>query len=513
MWRAFLLLAAAFGTAAQDQVARQAMMMEGSFVRDARGDDASLLALVGQQLYNDAAREKRALAPRAAALMPPLVQAIETRNYNQAWRLGARFVVFARGREFGDADEAAASLDFVLDHRILAPGGVLHARLEPLYTLGRALRKPVTAEISFGGVTRKLTVETLTADEVAFPTKGLATGVHAARYRLLDGDRVLAAVSRDVLVDGAVLARAAALRRQAAQVGGDVTVEYLTGLVESAAGAYVGSLNDTLHPLAETVREGALPVYSGPFLKPERDLAQAERFLAARKEGKNPLAGAQGDFRMAFRSPADNTLQPYRLFLPGISDEPRPVVVALHGALGDENSYFERYLVPGGNESLMQKLARERGYIVICPAGRGTVHMYRGQSEQDVLDAIEAVAALVPIDRAAIFLTGHSMGSFGTLQIGTRFAPRFAGLAAVAGVPTSDAMDMAQSEQARLRLYQGGQDNITVPANAKGFADLARYRFADFAYILHEDDDHFRIAITTMPEIFDFFDKIRASKP
>lgn len=57
-------------------------------------------------------------------------------------------------------------------------------------------------------------------------------------------------------------------------------------------------------------------------------------------------------------------------------------------------------------------------------------------TEKFVIDLIEAVKRTRKIDPNRIYLTGHSMGGYGTYTIGARHADTFAGLAAFAGAPT-----------------------------------------------------------------------------
>lgn len=58
------------------------------------------------------------------------------------------------------------------------------------------------------------------------------------------------------------------------------------------------------------------------------------------------------------------------------------------------------------------------------------------QTERFVLELIEAVKRTRKVDTNRIYLTGHSMGGYGTWTIGARNADLFAGLAAFAGAPT-----------------------------------------------------------------------------
>ena len=513
---------------AQSQEDRDALRMEGSFVRDARREDLRLLGSLVQTAINTAQARDTKLPPRAAALLNPIAYAFGSSNDNMAWRLATRFLLFARGAAWGDAQEAAASFDFKTDRRIAAPGDILHARLDPLYTLGRSLQRPLTIEIGLlpGGAVRKLTVESLVPAEVTLPTAGLAAGDYEVSYRLSDGAQTLVEVRRALLIDGTVRARVATLRQQwktlSAAAGKSATVqaaldsvEYILDTVERAQSQYVGSFHQSLHPFAEQLRPKDPPPDSGPVFDLTRDLALTQQFLEVLKTGRDPLARAEGDSRMAFRSSADRSLQPYRLFLPamGTGDRKWPLVIALHGASGDENSYFDSYHAPGGNESLLKKLAAERGYIVVCPGGRGAFHFYEGPSAAEVTDLLDTVLAVLPVDRDAVFLMGHDMGALGALHAGTQHPERFAAIAAVAGVAPAERMNLELAVKMRLHLYQGAADLVMLPSIGRNFAAFAKYRFKDFVYIEHKDDDHASIVITTMPEIFDWFDSLRKTAP
>lgn len=52
---------------------------------------------------------------------------------------------------------------------------------------------------------------------------------------------------------------------------------------------------------------------------------------------------------------------------------------------------------------------------------------------QVVIDILDQVIASSPIDRARLYLTGLSMGGFGTWDLGTRLADRWAAVAPICG--------------------------------------------------------------------------------
>src|SRR5205823_3123731 len=114
-------------------------------------------------------------------------------------------------------------------------------------------------------------------------------------------------------------------------------------------------------------------VYSGE-LNPgridfDKEFADAAAILDAAEKKQNVWASRKGDMHRAYRSNVDKSLQPYRLFIPSTYDGKKafPLVVALHGMGGDENSMFDAYQKDGAN--VVKAEAEKRGYIVVAPKG------------------------------------------------------------------------------------------------------------------------------------------------
>jgi acetyl esterase/lipase len=160
------------------------------------------------------------------------------------------------------------------------------------------------------------------------------------------------------------------------------------------------------------------------------ELKEAVAALGDLEAGRDPFSARRGDFRKAYLSAGDNTLQPYRIFVPQGYDgsKPYPLVIALHGMGGDENSYFDQYL-----QGAFKVEAEKRGYIVACPKGREPASMYIGPAERDVMDVIDQIRRAYRIDEDRIYLTGHSMGGYGTWSVAMNHPTVFAALAPVAG--------------------------------------------------------------------------------
>src|SRR5690606_5165427 len=107
-----------------------------------------------------------------------------------------------------------------------------------------------------------------------------------------------------------------------------------------------------------------------------------------------------------------------------------PLVIAVHGAGGSENLFFDGY----GDGKVVQ-LAAPRGWFVVAP-----------RNELSGIDNAALAASLAeryPIDLTKVFLVGHSMGAMAVMQNASRTPDRFAAVAALGGggsVRRSDAL-------------------------------------------------------------------------
>ena len=121
--------------------------------------------------------------------------------------------------------------------------------------------------------------------------------------------------------------------------------------------------------------------------------------LDSLEQGRDPAQQWRGDMHLAYRSKVDETLlQPFRLYIPSTYDGKKdvPLVVALHGTGGDENSMFEAY-----RSNVLQQSAEKFGYLVVCPKGREPASMFRDAAEQDVMDVIAEVRRQFHVDGKA----------------------------------------------------------------------------------------------------------------
>ena len=234
------------------------------------------------------------------------------------------------------------------------------------------------------------------------------------------------------------------------------------------------------------------------------ELNEASSMLKDLVAGRDPLAARRGDFKKAYRSKVDNTLQPYRIFVPAVYDKAKahPLIIALHGMGGDENSYFDGYA-----NGAFKVEAEKRGYIVACPKGRQPASMYRGPAEQDVMDVLAEVRRVYNVDSDRVYLTGHSMGGFGTWAIAMHHPEVFAALAPVAG--GGNPLDLSKIIQIPELVVHGDADMTVRVESSRTMVEAAKKLGIEVKYIEVPKGSHINVVVPTFKDVFDWFDAHR----
>lgn len=176
-----------------------------------------------------------------------------------------------------------------------------------------------------------------------------------------------------------------------------------------------------------------------------------ESELQALEAGQNPYARRAGNYwRVVTAGDVDVPLRVYAPAAAALPDAaPLPLLIALHGAGGDENLFFEGY---GAGELI--RLAAQRNLIVLAPR---TDLLIR---QPDLIEPILSVAqAEYPVDSKRIYLLGHSLGGVTASLLASQQPQRYAAAVCICGVnrlsPTAPLPP--------LRVYAAELDPISAP--------------------------------------------------
>lgn len=305
----------------------------------------------------------------------------------------------------------------------------------------------------------------------------VANGDHTLRGTFLAGGQAVATAEIGVSIVHDLTTRLARidlnvdrLRKEDDDVAAS-TQRYLRGLLRAAA---EGKTAETDLPYSRMLEDAR------GLDAQERDPITG-RLLAIAPPGESWLCIATARRRI-----------PLRLFVPPrrTASQKVPLVVALHGAGGSENMFFDAY-----GAGKIVALARARDWIVVAPANAA-----------DAVDEIvEQLALLTHVDRSKVFLVGHSMGAMQAVAAGTgTHAMQYAAVVALGGggrVPP------------RTRLYGRA---FFVGVGALDFARAGALTLrealgrteAAVHFVEYPDTEHLAIVQRALPDVFAWLDAI-----
>lgn len=208
----------------------------------------------------------------------------------------------------------------------------------------------------------------------------------------------------------------------------------------------------------------------------------------------------RGDSTVAF--PFDRGNVRTRLFVPELpaqeTDEsvakeaPRPLVIALAGAGGSANMWFEAY----GAGAIVDH-CRERGWICVARASSGV------DPVRSVVPMIDAIAARWPVDRRRVFLVGHSMGAMKACATAAEHPESFRAVVALGGGGVVGRGDAYR----RLSFFVAPGDQDFLRGQARSLARaLEVVDPADSSYRVYEACEHLGIVQVALPDVFEWLD-------
>lgn len=239
--------------------------------------------------------------------------------------------------------------------------------------------------------------------------------------------------------------------------------------------------------LVDTPSEDRLIEY---LTDPAALAAQLENEIAAVERGTDPYSKRRGDYWRIFKT--DSTEIPARVYVPATLnlDQPVPLVVALHGAGGDENMFPDGY-----GAGKIKTLADQHGFVLVSPL------TYPLLGNSMLFDKILTLAGYdYPIDPARVYVVGHSLGAVTTGRI---CVDRRA--AVTAAVCMAGAGDLAAArELPPMRVYAAEVDQIVQVARVRNDATAAKEKGLPVEYREMADYGHTILVGAVLPEAVDW---------
>lgn len=224
-----------------------------------------------------------------------------------------------------------------------------------------------------------------------------------------------------------------------------------------------------------------------------RLLSEAEALATLPSGGKYYGPDKSGQFWLTLAT--DKGSAPVRLFVPpqAKAGKPLPLVVALHGAGGTENMYFDAY---GHGEIVRQ--CEKRGWFLV--ATRTDLF-----ATPPVAAVVDALAQRYPLDQTKVFLVGHSMGAGQAIALAQQSPERWAGIAALGGGGRVRATDGLK--KASFFVGCGSEDFALGGARALT-KSLEHAGVTNVKYVEYPDIEHIVVVQVALPEVFRWYDEL-----
>ena len=201
----------------------------------------------------------------------------------------------------------------------------------------------------------------------------------------------------------------------------------------------------------------------------------------------------------------DGSKLPYRWYFPKdvAPDSQVPLLIFLHGAgeRGDDN---QKTLVHGAKDFVSHTYQDGRPFAVLipqCPEGDKWANVdWTADSHVLQEDPTPSLALLVQvldnlmaegrIDPKRVYVTGLSMGGFGTWDLLSRYPDRFAAAAPICGGGDPSPAVVRKFSKVPLWVFHGGKDEVVKPARSREMIEALEAIGAEPRYTEYPDAGH-----------------------
>jgi predicted peptidase len=205
-----------------------------------------------------------------------------------------------------------------------------------------------------------------------------------------------------------------------------------------------------------------------------------------------------GLFTKTYTNP-DGTKSPYVVYVPEsyTPEKPLPVILFLHGA-GESKGGAKQPIEQGFLNGHYQKQAKRFPAIVVIPQAESMKTAVPGRWHPENPDGQRALAMLdqtlkeYAIDPNRQYLTGLSMGGFGTWALAAKYPQRWACIVPICG--GGDPADAEKLKDLPIWCFHGGDDLVVRPKLSRDMIEAIRAaggkpRYTEMAHVGHNSWD------------------------
>jgi predicted peptidase len=194
----------------------------------------------------------------------------------------------------------------------------------------------------------------------------------------------------------------------------------------------------------------------------------------------------------------------YLLYLPkdyGKTDKKWPLMLFLHGA-GERGSDLN--LVKKHGLAKLAAEGKDFDFIIVCP--QCPENDWWPKLTDDLIVLVDDIAERYNVDTKRLYVTGLSMGGFGTWNLIQKYPDKFAAAAPVCGGGDSIAVT-SQLKDMPIWVFHGAKDNVVPPGKSEEMVKaLKAAGNSNVKFTLYPDAGHDSWTATyNNPELYAWF--------
>jgi predicted peptidase len=231
---------------------------------------------------------------------------------------------------------------------------------------------------------------------------------------------------------------------------------------------------------------------------------------APQVQGEEPTPGKQVEQELKLGG--DESIR-YLLFLPkayGAGEKKWPCMLFLHGR-GESQGPLQT-VAKWGPPRLLAR-GEELPYIVVSPQCPPAPDSWgQAKQQQHLLELVEHVAKTLKVDEDRIYLTGLSMGGFGSWRLAADHPEKFAAVVPICG--GGNPADAEKLKSLPIWAWHGGADPVVPVKRSEEMVEAIKaaggtsIRLTTLAFIGHNSWE----AAYASPELYQWLDKQGAAK-
>ncbi len=228
---------------------------------------------------------------------------------------------------------------------------------------------------------------------------------------------------------------------------------------------------------------------------------------------KNIKETSMGQHPHSFEKEITKTIKSdYLLYLPDDYQKSKtdwPLILFLHGAgeRGDDLKKVEANGIP----KLIAKKGEKFPFVIVspqCPENG----WWDNELQIDILNnLLDEIISKYRIDKDRIYVTGLSMGGFGTWSLACEYPDRFAAIAPICGKGSPG--EAGKIKHLPVWVFHGAKDTVVPIKNSEEMVDALKKVGGNVKFTIYPDADHDSwTAAYNNPELYKWFLKHRRSE-